>query len=126
VDTDCRAVSPQMMLGEFVRLIGNSSRNYFRVEDPESHRFLGLINLNDVKSYLFEPHLHHSVLVEEIMDENVTRVGPDDDLTDIIQIMDQTNAFSLPVVEHGKFLGLISKATLLDHYRKELIAEEDN
>ncbi len=126
VDTDCSAVSPQMMLGEFVRLIGNSSRNYFRVEDPDSHRFLGLINLNDVKSYLFEQHLHHSVLVEEIMDENVTMVSPDDDLTDIIRIMDQTNAFSLPVVEHGKFLGLISKATLLDHYRKELIAEEDN
>jgi CIC family chloride channel protein len=126
LDTDCRAVSPQMMLGEFVQLIGKSSRNYFRVEDPDTHRFLGLINLNNVKSYLFEQHLHHSVLVEEIMDENITTVGPDDDLTDIIQIMDRTDAFSLPVVEHGKFLGLISKATLLDHYRKELIAEEDN
>ena len=75
------AVSPQMTLGEFVRLIGTSQRNYFRVEDPDTQRFLGLINLNDIKSYLFEPHLHQSVLVEEIVDENVTIVSPDDDLT---------------------------------------------
>jgi len=30
-----------------------------------------------------------------------------------------------PVVENKKFLGLISKASMLDHYRKELEAQTE-
>ena len=37
-----------------------------------------------------------------------------------------TSSWSLPVVENGEFLGLISKATILDHYRKELKAQTES
>ena len=38
---------------------------------------------------------------------------------------DDTNTWSLPVVEDGKFKGLISKAGMLDLYRKELKVQTD-
>ncbi len=30
---------------------------------------------------------------------------------------------NIPVVENGKFIGVLSKTTLLEHYREELIAQ---
>ena len=55
---------------------------------------------------------------------NLTRADSDS-LDSILNKFDETNAWSLPVVEDERFLGLISKASLLDHYRKELKAQTD-
>ena len=37
--------------------------------------------------------------------------------------LDRIRSFSLPVVDDGRFLGMISKATILDQYRKELMVQ---
>jgi CIC family chloride channel protein len=37
--------------------------------------------------------------------------------------MDIKNLFSMPVVMNNRFVGLISKATILDQYRKELMVQ---
>jgi CIC family chloride channel protein len=37
--------------------------------------------------------------------------------------MDEDRIFSMPVVSDNRFLGMISKATLLDQYRKELMVQ---
>lgn len=124
LEKDCRIVPPDMKLGEFVRLVAASKRNYFPVEDA-SGAFLGMVKLDAVRSFLFDRHLYESLLVEEFMETDMPLVLPDDSLNDVIQTMDANSAFSLPVVEHGRFLGLISKATLLDHYRKEMAAQEE-
>ena len=125
IEKDCLVVSPSMKLGEFVRLVAESRRNYFAVQD-EGGRFLGLVKLDAVRSFLFDRNLYENVLVEEFMDTEMPIIHPDDALHDVINIMDENSAFSLPVVEHGRFLGLISKATLLDHYRREMAAQEES
>ena len=38
-----------------------------------------------------------------------------------IQMFESSGAWSLPVVEDGVFLGMMSKSTLFDRYRRELI-----
>jgi CIC family chloride channel protein len=38
-----------------------------------------------------------------------------------IQKFEASGAWSLPVVEDGQFLGMMSKSTLYDRYRRELI-----
>ena len=43
----------------------------------------------------------------------------------MLDIFEYGHDSTLPVVHDGRFLGLISKATILDHYRKELIVEEE-
>lgn len=126
LEKDCLRISPEMTLGEFVTLLQQSRRNYFAVEDPETKHYLGLINLDNVKPYLFNQHLYNSLLVEEFMEDNIPMAHPEDHLSDIIGIMDRSNSFSLPVVENNHFLGLVSKATLLDHYRREMVAQEEN
>jgi CIC family chloride channel protein len=64
--------------------------------------------------------------VKEVMRTDMTVVSLNENLGNILKIFDSTGVCSLPVVENGKFFGLISKATLLDHYRKELKAETED
>ncbi|HDM32560.1 MAG TPA: chloride channel protein [Deltaproteobacteria bacterium] len=125
LEKDCMLVYPEMRLKEFVSIVQRSHRNYFPVVDSKSGDFLGMIHLDDVRPYLFNTGLHDTVIVGEIMNANVHTVSPDDELTEIITVFDREHSWSLPVVQDGKFLGLISKATLMDHYRKELIIQEE-
>ncbi len=124
LERDCHVIHPHMKLKELIPIIEKSHRNYYPVEDPESKRFLGLVYLDDIKPLLFNTSLHESVVVEEIMNQDYEIVTPDDELTEVLEKFDRTGSWSLPVVHGGRFLGLISKATLLDHYRKELLAQE--
>lgn len=124
IERDCHIIHPQMKLKELIQVIEKSHRNYYPVEDPDSRKFLGLVYLDDIKPLLFNPSLHESVVVEEIMNQELEIVNPDDNLNEVLEKFDRTGAWSLPVVHGERFLGLISKATLLDHYRKELLAQE--
>jgi CIC family chloride channel protein len=112
-----------MRLRDMIPMIRQSSRDYFPVEDSNTGNFLGLIRFDDVRPYLFNAALHDAVIMGEIMDVNVPRVSPFDDMKDVLDLMDQTHSWALPVVQRKKFLGMVSKATILDRYRKELIVQ---
>jgi chloride channel protein, CIC family len=77
--------------------------------------------LDDIRPYLFDPAMHHAVLTGQLMNPHVKTVSLQDDLSEVLQIMDDGRIFSLPVVADHRFLGMLSKATLLDRYRKGLI-----
>ena len=55
-------------------------------------------------------------------------IGPvvashDDELSEILHRMEAQRMNNIPVVANGKFIGMLSKTTLLEHYREELIAQ---
>jgi CIC family chloride channel protein len=123
IETDCIVVAPEMRLREFIDVVKRSRRNFFPVSDPLSQQFLGLVRLDDIRPYLFDPLLYDAVVVGQIMDGQVAVAGPQDDLNGVLQRMDAGRLFSMPVVAEGRFLGMISKATLLDRYRRELMVQ---
>jgi CIC family chloride channel protein len=115
-----------MRLGEFVDIVKQSHRNFFPVVDRDSGRFVGMVHLNDIRPYLFDPHLYDAVLLEQIMVTKPKVAAPEDDLAQVLNRMDEHRLFSIPVVSNQRFVGMISKATLLDHYRKELRVQTFN
>ncbi|MDJ0784088.1 MAG: chloride channel protein [Desulfosarcinaceae bacterium] len=123
LETDCIPVSPGMRLGEFIPILERSHRNLFPVEDGKNGRFLGIVHLDDVRPYLFKTPLYDAVVLGQLMQTQVETVGPDDDLIDVLDKMDALKKFSLPVVANQRFVGMISKATLLDRYRRELMVQ---
>ncbi len=125
LELDCVPVSERMRLGELVPILESSRRNYFPVEDEEG-RFVGLLHLDDLRPYLFNRHLYDVVLVGELMDPDPPTVSPQDDLNSVLDRMERLGVFSMPVVSDGRFLGMISKATLLDQYRKELAVQTEH
>ena len=123
LETDGICVHPNMLLRDFIDVLQQARRNYFPVEEEGSNKFLGIIHLDDIRPYLFNPGMYDVVLVGQIMDTEVETVDPQEDLQEILSRMDAMRLFSMPVVSHGVFLGMISKATLLDRYRKELMVQ---
>ncbi|MGB5156538.1 chloride channel protein [Desulfobacterium sp. N47] len=123
LEKDCITVRPDMSLREFVEVIKHSHRNYYPVEDPKSKHFMGLVHFDDIRPYLFDSIMYDTVFVEQIMDREVLTVSNDDDLPKVLRIMDDNGLYSMPVVVNKCFAGMISKATILDHYRKELLVQ---
>ena len=123
LETDCTCIHPNMRLADFIDIVKSSHRNYFPVEDQHTHQFVGMIHLDDIRPYLFDPAMHHAVLTGQLMNTHVQTVSLYDDLAEVLQKMDDGRIFSMPVVSDNRFLGMISKATLLDQYRKELMVQ---
>jgi CIC family chloride channel protein len=123
IEKDCITVYPNMLLRDFIGIIKQSHRNYFPVADEKTGEFLGIIHLDDIRPYLFDPVMYGTVLLGQIMNTQVEVVYPDDDVLDVVRKMEMKGLFSMPVVLNNRFLGLISKATILDQYRKELMVQ---
>jgi len=120
LEQDQILVHPDYTLKRLVPVIIKSSRNYFPVIDRESGDFLGMIYFSDIKELIFDSTLQSTILVEELMHTDLITVSLSDTLPEIQKKFDETNTWSLPVIEDGKFKGLISKSGMLDIYRKEL------
>jgi len=123
IEEDCIIVNPNMLLRDFVDIVKISPRNYFPVEDEKTGHFLGIIYLDDIRPYLFNPGMYDAVILAQLMDTHVDVVNLDDDLPEVLRKMDAKRLFSLPVVSNNRFIGLISRAKLLDQYRKELMVQ---
>jgi CIC family chloride channel protein len=125
LEKDLAIIHPEWRLSDLIPVIKQSRRNYFPVEDKNSGEFLGMVYFNDIKQYLFDPLLSRSIIVEEIMKSDLETVSIHDSVADIFSRFDTTDTWSLPVLDGNKFRGLISKATMLDHYRNELKAQTE-
>jgi len=117
------SIPSDMLLRDFVDRVRDSDHRYFPVTDPNTGDFVDMISVDRIRSYLFSPELHNVVLVEEIMDGVRERVKPDDSLIDVMERFDRSRSWVLPVVENGKCLGIISKASVLNQYRTELMIQ---
>ena len=126
IEKDCTVVRPEMTLRDLTRVISQSRRNHYPVEDPESGRFLGMVTFDHIRPYLFETMMYDAVFVEQIMDTDVAVIRPDDNVVNVLDMMDTRGLYSMPVVDGGVFVGMVSKATLFDHYRKELMVQTDH
>jgi chloride channel protein, CIC family len=123
VEADYQTVPGDMLLKEFIEVITYSRRYLFPVVDRSTSRYLGIIFLDRIRPYLFDFQMHGVLMTEQVMETRVPKVRPDDELADVLNLMEREKLSNLPVVENDRFMGMLSKAVLLDHYRKELIVQ---
>jgi CIC family chloride channel protein len=123
LEKDCIIVRPHMLLREFMHVVKESHRNYYPVEDEGTGDFVGMVHFDDIRPYIFNTIMYDTVLVDQMMDTHVDTVQLDDDLQDVLKKMDIEGLYSMPVVSNRRFVGMISKATILDRYRKELMVQ---
>jgi CIC family chloride channel protein len=112
-----------MLIKDFIDAIKYSHRYLFPVEDRATSRYIGMIFIDRIRPYLFDTQMHNVLMTEQVMEVNVPQVRPDDELSDVLNLMEREGLSSLPVVENDRFIGMLSKSVLLDHYRKELIVQ---
>jgi len=123
VDTDCPQIPGNMLLKSFVNIIVQSRNHMFPVVDPATSNYMGMVLVERIRPYLFDAQMHNMLFVEQIIEPNVPSVRPDDDLVDVLALMERERLSALPVVENNRFVGILAKDTLLDHYRRELVVQ---
>ncbi len=112
-------IRPQQTLGDFVNIIARSSRNLFPVVDEEG-TFLGIILLDDVREIMFQPEKYEKIRVEDLMHHPPTILQANDSMETVMDKFELHQAWNLPVVRDGKYLGFVSKSNILGRYRQSL------
>lgn len=112
-------------LEDLVELIKKSERNIFAVVDNRD-RFVGIIELNDIKQSLFHPETHGRIPVKSLMKRPPAVLQSTQDMHSVMEKFDVTQSWSLPVLDKdNKFLGFISKTKLFNKYREILASQVD-
>ena len=120
IENDFYTLKPEDTLATLVKAISVSKRNLFPVVDGQG-TLVGLIPLDHVRETIFNTDLYQTVLIKEIMLKAPEVISPQDELHSVLKKFDETHQWSLPVTDQGKYLGFVSKSSILDRYRVELL-----
>ena len=120
IETDLLTVRPEMDLGEMVQIISKSNRNIFPVVDNDNN-FLGMVVLDDIRNIMFRPELYKRFHVSKFMVTPPAKIELGLPMEQVMRIFDETNAWNLPVVDKGKYIGFVSKSKIFNSYRRVLV-----
>lgn len=120
LDEQVTPVHEDMLLSDFLGVLRTSNRNVFPVLAMGSERYVGMVDVASAREILLDPELVRVTLVGTIMDRSCAPIPAGASLSEALQSFEDLGVWVLPVVDDGKFLGLISKSSLFDHYRREL------
>lgn len=123
IDTNYTPVSENMVFRAFINKIRNSARNHYPVISDETGDYIGIIRISSIRKYALDPAFYDMIFLNQIMDTDMVTASFDDDLHEVLEFMETFNIDHIPVVDHKKFSGMISKARILDLYRRELIMQ---
>lgn len=119
IETDYQVVFPSMKLGELVKIVSKAEHNTFPVCDADK-RFLGIVTLNDIRNIMFQPRLYERMTVGDIMIGPPAKVSPAMNMAEVMNLFDTTNAWNLPIIDNGRYVGMLSKNHIFTSYRKVL------
>ncbi len=124
IEKNLTSVAPDDTLGDLVKVIAKSKRNIFPVIDKDNN-FLGLIPLDNVREIMFEKESYDVLKVCNLMIQPPDIVSLSDNMDTVMDKFRDTGLFNLPVIDKGKYIGFVSRATLFNAYRKLLIEFSD-
>ncbi len=120
IETDLKSVNVNATLGDMVKIIAKSKRNIFPVVD-KNNNLVGIILLDDIREIMFIPKMYESTYVRNLMTIPPSYINNTDSMEVVMKKFKETNAWNLPVVDNGKYIGFVSKSKMFSVYRKQLV-----
>jgi CIC family chloride channel protein len=120
IEKNFTTVELDAKLRSIVETIKHSPRNVFPVVNKH-RRLLGIIQLDYIREEMFNQDLYDKVIAKELMRKVGTKIElKKDDIFSIMKKFDESGLWNLPVVDDEKYIGFLSKSTILTKYRSEL------
>lgn len=119
IETDFKIVHPEMNLKEMVDTISVSNRNLFPVTDSEGN-LKGVVLLDEIRNIMFRADLYKKMHVSRFMSAVPEVIEITYPMDKVMEIFDRTNAWNLPVVDNGRYVGFVSKSKIFNSYRRVL------
>ena len=120
IETDFQTVKPTDNLRTLVAAITKSRRNLFPVVNDDQE-LAGVILLDSVKEMMFNHELYDKIIVKDIMTRPRAIISPDENLNSVLKKFEDTEQWNLPVIENHRYIGFLSKSSILSEYRDELL-----
>ncbi len=120
IERDLTTVRASDNLGELVKTISKSSRNIFPVVD-EYNILQGVVNLDDVREIMFNSDLYKTVFVKDMMTIPPTYLDLGENVEAVMEAFTKTDAWNLPVLDKGYYVGFVSKSRIFGTYRDLLV-----
>lgn len=120
IETDFKSVHPEGNLGMLVKAITQSRRNLFPVINDDQE-LVGIVLLDGVKEMMFNQEMYEKVTVKDIMTTPHAIISPDESLNSVLKKFEETGQWNLPVIENHRYIGFLSKSSILSEYRTELL-----
>lgn len=119
ITSDYLTITPNENLEKLVDLISHSNQVVFAVVDEKKY-LLGIVHFDDIREIIFNNYRVKYTLVKEIMTQPLAIISPNDAMDIVMKKFETSKMAFLPVVNNRKYNGFISKALVLESYRKQL------
>ncbi|MEO9483231.1 MAG: chloride channel protein [Ekhidna sp.] len=122
IEKDLLIINPEATLEDLVKLVMKSKRNIFPVVD-DAKELQGIVTLDDIREMMFDDESRQKVIIKTIMQKPPASVSPQEKMQSVMNKFEVTQAWNLPVIENGEYIGFISKSRIFNAYRKKLIRQ---
>ncbi|WP_456460522.1 chloride channel protein [Reichenbachiella sp.] len=123
IESDLLTIMYDAKLEDMIKLIKKSKRNIFPVLNYVGG-LEGIITLDDIREKMFDEEARKNIVVKEIMQLPPAEVHPDDSMQTVMNKFEITQAWNLPVIDEGQYIGFLSKSRIFNAYRKKLINQD--
>jgi chloride channel protein, CIC family len=124
IEKDFLIVSPEDSLGKLVKSISKSKRNLFPVLTG-NNMLVGIVLLDSIRHIMFNTELYNRVFVRDLMQPPPAHITPGESMESVMRKFEEHEAWNLPVIDNGEYIGFLSKSKLFSFYRKWLIEISD-
>jgi CIC family chloride channel protein len=120
IRSDLVTSEPDMSVQTFIKLLQSSYQTHIPIIEKDTGSFKGMVDVIAARASILNPDRSENYISEIALDQNAPQITMDMGAAEIIEIMEKSDRNTLPVVENGKFKGIITKGDILNAYRKEL------
>ena len=120
IETNFSVIGPDEPIKSLLQLISSSSRNTFPVVNQQN-KLIGIVRMDDIRSIIFSPEKYENLTVKDLMIKPAAVITMHENLHAVLKKFDDTNQWNLPVVDDDKYVGFVSKSSVLAKYRSELL-----
>jgi CIC family chloride channel protein len=120
IEKDLITVRTSDTLGELVKAISKSKRNIFPVVD-QYNILEGVVLLDDVRQIMFKSELYDQITVRELMTIPPSYLDLRESIETVMETFEKTDAWNLPVLDNGIYVGFLSKSRIYTKYRELLL-----
>lgn len=120
IETDFATIHFKATLRDIVETIKHSKRNTFPIV-KKNNKLIGIIFLDNIREEMFNTEHYDTVTAKEVMRKPSTVIDSKEDIFSIMKKFEESGQWNLPVVENEIYIGFLSKSTILDKYRHELL-----
>jgi chloride channel protein, CIC family len=120
IERDFISVSQDDSLGKLVKSISKSKRNLFPVVTNQN-MLVGIVLLDNIRHIIFNADMYERIFVRDLMQPPPTFISPGESMESVMKKFEDHDAWNLPVINNGQYIGFLSKSKLFSFYRNRLI-----